>query len=315
MLRSGSAAPPGHRSDPRRRLPFDRFLAEEDVARVGVQQLAQARRVGARPLLDRPASTPGRGSFRRGRRAVCRSTDRGGRSGRRRPVASCCRRAGGRVPSPASAGRTVRPGRRPRAEPTALVLVAPGDLGSRVVGDDLVALQATAQAQVLEFGLDGAEVDVSAGRGGRRGRLRDRACRGSANPAAAVRSSRSPGRRCCRPDWSAATAGSGTRRSCAGRRRGRRQCLRLLAGRRQSGHCGRLAKARQDCRKAGKAARRSSSLQAGKSLQRAGCSGLKAGVAGCAGSPAWLSHRARTPGRSGRPGSRLAVPRFSCRRR
>ena len=48
---------------------------------------------------------------------------------------------------------------------------------------------------------------------------------------------------------------------------------------RQSGHWGRLASARHDCNKGGKAALRSSSRQPGKSLHAAACSGGAAGLA------------------------------------
>jgi hypothetical protein len=76
------------------------------------------------------------------------------------------------------------------------------------------------------------------------------------------------------------------------------------------GHCGRLDSARHDCRKAGQAAARSSSLQPGRSLQRAAWSGLLA-VAGGMAAPA-AAHCGQTGQLAGAghapPASSLVVP-------
>jgi hypothetical protein len=160
MLRSGCQR---HRQRPVRTLAiatFDGLFAEEDVARVGVQQFAEARRIGARPLLDALHRGLVEAHFAAldeqfADRLIGVAVLVGEGQARHAAV--------GQADAPRALDLQKEEFNRvvdPEQNATALGLVAPGDLGSRVVGNDLVALQATAQAQVLEFRLDGAEIDV-----------------------------------------------------------------------------------------------------------------------------------------------------------
>ena len=110
-----SAGRPARRAGPSR--VGQGLFAEKDHARIGPQQLVEALRIAASPVLDRRATTRRSASSRPGRSASARPSGTAARCGRRTRAArrARCRRprrrAGGPSPAPAAPAR--RAGRRP----------------------------------------------------------------------------------------------------------------------------------------------------------------------------------------------------------